>query len=290
MSTTNITINTGDNSSATSSSDSDSSDSTSSSSSDFADKAELLSQFVGSAFADGSFSDNELEGMTAILTGDTSSGSTGSTGSSNESSSDLSATDFMEQVNGIAQDSDPGVGPGERMMLDEANRLVKQGGSSQDMQKFLDTANDLLNNEDGNGDGPQDIDETHDGEGTMLRNLTTGLLADDDSSTDEADSSESKSSDGNSPISEFIKNAFAEDGLSDNELAGLQALLGTDTEESASTSDSSETADAANANELISQFIKGAYAEGGLSDNELSGLKDLLASIRQSDPSATTAA
>ncbi len=288
MSTTNITINTGDSSSASAS---DSSDSTSSStSSDFAEKSELLSQFIDGAFADGSFSDNELEGMNAILTGDT---STGSTSSSDESSSDLSSTDFMEQVNQIAQDSDPGVGPGERMMLDEANRLVENGGSSQDMQKFLDTANDLLNNKDGNGDGPQDIDETHDGEGTMLRNLTTGLLADDDTSTDEASASGSTSGDRNSAISDFIKGAFAEDGFSDNELAGLQALLGTDTQDSASTdsaSDSSQDAGAANANEMITNFIKGAYAEGGFSDNELAGLKSLLASIAQGDPSASASA
>jgi hypothetical protein len=282
MSTTNITINTGDTSSASSS---DSSESTpTSSNTDFAEKSELLSQFIDGAFADGSFSDNELEGMNAILTGDTSSDA--SSDSTDESSSDLSATDFMEQVNEIAQDSDPGVGPGERMMLDEANRLVEEGGSSQDMQKFLDTANDLLNNKDGNGDGPQDIDETHDGEGTMLRNLTTGLLADDDSSTDESGSSDSSSGNGNSAIGDFIKGAFADGSFSDNDLAGLQALVGTDeSDSSSSASNSSEDADAANADEMISNFIKGAYAKGGFSDNELAGLKDLLASIRQSDPS-----
>lgn len=278
MGTINIT---GDNNTVEVASNSDSGESTSSSSSstsDYTDKADLLSQFMDRAFADGEFSDNDVAGMSAILGGDTSSGS------SDESSSDLTATDFMEQVNEIAQDSDPGVGPGERMMLDEANRLVEEGGSSQDMQKFLDTANDLLNNEDGNGDGPQDIDETHDGEGTMLRNLTTGLLADDDSSTDETDSSDS--SDANAPVSKFIDEAFADGNFSDNELAGLQALLGTDAEETDS-SESTADAGATEANALISQFINQAYADGSLSDNDLTGLQALLGSIAESDPSAT---
>lgn len=281
MGTINIT---GDNNTVEVASNSDSGDSASSSSttSDYTEKADLLSQFMDRAFADGEFSDNDVAGMSAILGGDTSSDS------SDESSSDLTATGFMEQVNEIAQDSDPGVGPGERMMLDEANRLVEEGGSSQDMQKFLDTANDLLNNEDGNGDGPQDIDETHDGEGTMLRNLTTGLLADDDSSTDGTGSSDS--SDANAPVSQFIDEAFADGDFSDNELAGLQALLGTDDAEETDSSESTADAGATEADALISQFINQAYADGSLSDNDLSGLQALLGSIAESDPSATATA
>jgi hypothetical protein len=283
----------GDNNTVEIASDSDSSESTSSSSSstsDYTEKADMLSQFMDHAFADGEFSDNEVAGMSAILSGDTS-----SEGSDEPASSDLTATDFMEQVNDIAQQSDPGIGPGERMMLDEANRLVEGGGSSEDMQTFLDNANEMLNNADGNGDGPQDIDETNDGEGTMLRNLTTGLLADDDSSTDETGSSDdADSSDGNSPVSQFIDEAFADGSFSDNELAGLQALLGTDTEEtdsSESTADSgsSEDAGATEANALISQFINQAYADGSLSDNDLTGLQALLGSIAESDPANATA-
>jgi hypothetical protein len=202
----------------------------------------LLGQVMWGGFSDGNFDQNDVAAMKAVagrMFGD--SADECSASSSGSCANEMSDADFMKAVDDIANQSDPGIGPGEKMMKSEAQRLVDGGGSAADKKAFLAEANKLLNNKDGNGDGPQDIDEVNDHEGTRLAGFTDSLLADNPPAA-----STSGANAANGLISDFIGNAYADGkGMSDTELQGLQFLLGADANADSSsgsgTSDSSSS-------------------------------------------------
>jgi hypothetical protein len=262
--------------SSTSDTDSSNSSSTSPSSSGGinSENAGLLQQVMDNAWSDGEFDENDLAAMNALLgtpTTDDSSSPSGAS-STDEKKDKMTDAEFLSAVNDIANQSDPGMGPGEKMMLDEANRLIENGGTSKDKQAFVDEATKLLNNEDGNGDGPQDIDQSNDKEGTMLHDLTTALLADNEKTdgSDGSDSFEGSSTDANAMISDFIDKAYADNTLSDTELQGLQALLGataaSEPSNASSTDDTQTASSSYTYDDLVTQMIMGDMEQDGIND------------------------
>jgi hypothetical protein len=181
-----------------------------------AGNAAMLKQVMDGAFADGKFDENDLAAMNSVLG---KSSDAGSAGVASPKADDMTDQAFMKAVDDIAGQSEPGIGPGEKMMRKEAQRLVDGGGTAADKQAFLDEANKLLNNADSDG---KDIDEVNDGEGTKLAGFTDALLGDksDSSSTDGSGSTRK------SPVSDFLSKAYADGKLSDTELQGLQSLMG----------------------------------------------------------------
>jgi hypothetical protein len=181
-----------------------------------ADNAGLLMQVMNGGFADGNFDQGDLAAMNAVL-GKPSSDSGCAASSSSCSSNEMSDADFMKAVDDIAHQSAPGIGPGEKMMKKEAQRLVDGGGTAEDKQAFLAEANKLLNT----GGSKQDINEIGEHEGTRLAGFTDALLAD-----NPAASSADGSSGASGQVADFIGKAYADKALSDTELQGLKSLLG----------------------------------------------------------------
>ncbi len=190
----------------------------------------LLKQVMDGAFADGKFDKNDLAAMQSILGMPSNDSGSSSSSSSSQGKGGMSDGQFLSAVDNIANQSDPGIGPGEKMMQEQAKRLVEGGGTAADKKAFLKEANQLLNNEDGDG---KDIDEVNDHEGTQLKGFTDALLADNKSSS-------SGSTTQNGLISDFLDQAYQDGKLSSTELKGLQALEGGATaSNSGNTTDSS---------------------------------------------------
>jgi hypothetical protein len=193
----------------------------------FLDKAKELS-------ADGEIDDNkaaELEGFADGLMNEASdSGETSGTDSAEEKP-------FMDQVDDLLSQSQGGnEGPGEKMAREAAEML--QDNPEEDQQAFLDELETMLNNTDGNGDYEKDIDETNDGEGTMLKNMAEAFEdLPSDRSGDSSDSGGSDStSSGDAAVREFLNDVSSDGELSDSDITALRALINaTATEESEDT-------------------------------------------------------
>jgi hypothetical protein len=199
-----------------------------------ADNVEALKQALDGGAADGKFDKNDLEAANALLGGggkaDAAEGgkSDGATGPSDKMAKkeDMSDADFMKQVNDIVSQTN-GWGPGEKAAMEQSQRLA--GASTEDKQAFLDQLKTFMS------DG--DINQNDDKEGDMLKNLVDGLLKVDegkggegkgDAGSDKGDAGSGKGDAAADPkdlISQFLSHAYEDNKLSDNELAGLKALV-----------------------------------------------------------------
>lgn len=168
-------------------------------------EASMLEAFADGLMADGSESAEESEGV------------------DDEGS-------FMDKAEALIAESDNDSGPGEKMAREAAKML--EDNPEADQEAFLEQLDKLVNNPDEDYD--QDLDETNDGEGTMLKKMAEAfdeLPSDRGESSDDRDSTTDSSggSDGAS-ISNFLDSLTASrsDGGSDvteRELAALRAFV-----------------------------------------------------------------
>jgi hypothetical protein len=188
----------------------------------FLDKAKSLAEESGEI---GDEQAAELSGFADGLLNDAAEDSTGTDGVD-----EGEEKPFMDKVEDLLAQSQGGdEGPGEKMAR-EAAEMLKDNPEA-DQQAFLDELDKMLNNTDGNGDYEQDVDETNDGEGTMLKNMAEsfeGLRDTDGSSNGSTDSG--SSSGGDSTISALLDHITtnSSDGgneVTANEASALRALL-----------------------------------------------------------------
>lgn len=168
--------------------------------------------------------DGEGDELEAFVHGllDKSSESSGGT----EGSGDTQEKSFMQKVDDLLAESQGGdEGPGEKMARDAAKML--EDNPKEDQQAFLDEMDKLLNNTDGNGDYKKDIDQTTDGEGTMLKKMAEAFeeLPSDRGESSGGSSESDSSSDSNSAVSAFLKDVTSDGEISDSEISALRALV-----------------------------------------------------------------
>jgi hypothetical protein len=191
---------------------------------EFLDRAKSLAKDSGEI---GDEEAADLGGFADGLMNDAAEGATGADGSD-----EAEDKPFMDQVEDLlAQSQDGDEGPGEKMAR-EAAKMLKDN-SKEDQQAFLDELEKMLNNTDGNGDHEKDIDETNDGEGTMLKNMAEAfedLSSDGGESSDGSSGSNSSSndrSDISSMLLDFIQSESGEGGseITDAEASLLREVL-----------------------------------------------------------------
>jgi hypothetical protein len=149
-----------------------------------------------------------------------------------EGSDDAGETEdksFMDQVDDILAQSE-GEGPGEKMAREAAKML--EDNPEEDQKAFLAELEKMLNNEDGDYD--KDIDETNDGEGSMLKNMAEAFddLPSDRGESRDGSSGMNSSSDGSSAISamlDLFQSKYGDGGseITDAEASALRAVLDT---------------------------------------------------------------
>jgi hypothetical protein len=190
----------------------------------FLDKAKELADANGGEIGDKEAAELEgfAEGMKAGESG------------SEEAKTEDGEKPFMDQVEDVLNQTGAD-GPGEKMARDAAQML--KDNPEEDQKAFLDELQKLMDNKDGNGDAAKDIDETNDGEGTMLKKMAEAFDeidrsgGSDSSSSDAKDSSSADSaSSGNKALTDLIANFTGEDSnggkeISDSELSALRAVI-----------------------------------------------------------------
>lgn len=187
----------------------------------FLDKAKALADENGEI---GDEESAELSGFADGLMNDASDSSTGSDGSGG-----AEQKPFMEKVEDLLAESHDGSesrkAPGEKLAREAAEML--KDNPEVDQEAFLDELEKLLNNADGNGDYKKDIDETNDGEGTMLKNMAEAF---DDLPSNRGESlrglsDENASSSTNSIVKFMLEDIASDNEVSDREISELRALL-----------------------------------------------------------------
>lgn len=138
---------------------------------------------------------------------------------------------FMEQVDDLLAQSQGGEeGPGEKLAREAA--MMLEDNPEEDQMAFLAELEKMLNNEDGDYD--KDIDETNDGEGSMLKNMAEAFdeLPSDRGESKDGSSGMNSSSDGSSAISamlDLFQSKYGDGGseITDAEASALRAVLDT---------------------------------------------------------------